>query len=47
MCSEEFEHAENYNWSDNPVGNLYNEAGLPMLPFRTDNFPGMTEYHQT
>ena len=27
-----------YNWSDNPVGNLYNEAGLPMLPFRTDAF---------
>lgn len=26
-----------YNWSDNPLGNLYNSAGLPMLPFRTDN----------
>ena len=25
-----------YNWDDNPVGNLYNSANLPMLPFRTD-----------
>lgn len=26
-----------YNWADYPQGNLYNAAGLPMLPFRTDD----------
>ncbi len=32
--------AVRYGWSDNPVSaNLYNAAGLPMLPFRTDSFP--------
>jgi len=25
-----------YNWADNPIGNLYNGAGLPATPFRTD-----------
>jgi sialate O-acetylesterase len=25
-----------YDWADNPVGNLYNQAGLPAMPFRTD-----------
>jgi sialate O-acetylesterase len=25
-----------YAWSDNPVCNLYNKAGLPATPFRTD-----------
>lgn len=35
--------AVRYAWSDNPEGcNLYNEAGLPASPFRTDNWPGMT-----
>ena len=24
------------HWADNPVGNLYNGAGLPASPFRTD-----------
>ena len=29
-----------YAWSDNPgVTNLYNHAGLPVAPFRTDNLP--------
>jgi sialate O-acetylesterase len=23
-------------WADNPVCNLYNKAGLPASPFRTD-----------
>lgn len=27
-----------YAWADNPDINLYNGAGLPALPFRTDNF---------
>jgi len=31
-----------YNWADNPAGNLYNAAGLPMLPFRTDDRPYTT-----
>jgi len=25
-----------YAWADNPAANLYNEAGLPASPFRTD-----------
>jgi sialate O-acetylesterase len=25
-----------YGWADNPVCNLYNRAGLPAVPFRTD-----------
>jgi sialate O-acetylesterase len=27
-----------YAWADNPTCNLYNGAGLPAAPFRTDNF---------
>lgn len=30
--------AVRYNWADNPPGNLYNGAGLPASPFRTDNW---------
>ncbi len=30
--------AVRYNWSDLPTGNLYNTAGLPALPFRTDDW---------
>jgi sialate O-acetylesterase len=29
--------AVRYSWADNPNGNLYNVAGLPASPFRTDN----------
>jgi len=33
-----------YAWSDNPDdANLYNKEGLPASPFRTDNWPGITE----
>ena len=28
--------AVRYSWADNPDGNLYNAAGLPASPFRTD-----------
>ena len=28
--------AVRYSWANNPIGNLYNSAGLPALPFRTD-----------
>jgi len=31
--------AVRYAWADNPICNLYNGAGLPASPFRTDTFP--------
>jgi len=31
-----------YAWADNPVCNLYSVAGLPVTPFRTDDWPGKT-----
>jgi sialate O-acetylesterase len=31
--------AVRYGWANNPVGNLYNGAGLPASPFRTDVEP--------
>ena len=30
--------AVRYGWADNPTCNLYNQAGLPASPFRTDEF---------
>ena len=30
--------AVRYAWADNPTCNLYNDAGLPASPFRTDNW---------
>lgn len=35
--------AVRYNWADNPDGNLINTDGLPALPFRTDNWKGITQ----
>jgi sialate O-acetylesterase len=32
-----------YAWQSNPAATLFNGAGLPAGPFRTDNWPGMTE----
>ena len=32
--------AVRYAWADNPVCNMYNKAGLPASPFRTDDWPG-------
>ena len=32
-----------YAWQSNPVATLYNGAGLPAVPFRTDKWPGLTE----
>ena len=34
--------AVRYGWSDNPATNLVNAAGLPTVPFRTDQWPGLT-----
>ena len=34
--------AVRYGWADNPIVNLYNGAGLPASPFRTDDWPGVT-----
>lgn len=31
-----------YAWADNPVCNMFSAAGLPMTPFRTDDWPGVT-----
>ncbi|MBM3239904.1 sialate O-acetylesterase [Candidatus Poribacteria bacterium] len=38
--------AVRYAWADNPVCNLYNKAGLPASPFRTDDWPGVTQDKQ-
>ena len=35
--------AVRYGWANNPIVNLYNEEGLPASPFRTDEWPGITE----
>jgi len=35
--------AVRYAWADHPVANLYNQAGLPAFPFRTDKFPGLSK----
>ncbi len=35
--------AVRYAWDINPVCNLYNRAGLPAVPFRTDDWPGLTK----
>jgi sialate O-acetylesterase len=34
--------AVRYAWADNPVCNLYNSEMLPAVPFRTDDWPGVT-----
>jgi sialate O-acetylesterase len=37
--------AVRYAWADNPKDvNLYNTTGLPAAPFRTDNWPGITNH---
>ena len=35
--------AVRYAWGNNPECNLYNKAGLPASPFRTDDWPGITQ----
>jgi sialate O-acetylesterase len=34
--------AVRYAWSDNPVCNVYSRDGLPLTPFRSDDFPMIT-----
>jgi sialate O-acetylesterase len=34
--------AVRYAWADNPVCSLFNQSGLPVCPFRTDTWPGIT-----
>jgi sialate O-acetylesterase len=34
--------AVRYAWADNPVCNVYAGTGLPLTPFRTDEYPGVT-----
>ncbi len=37
--------AVRYAWNNNPDGcNLYNQAGLPASPFRTDDWPAVTNH---
>jgi len=35
--------AVRYGWANNPTVNLYNQAGLPASPFRSDDFPTTTD----
>jgi sialate O-acetylesterase len=35
--------AVRYAWSDNPVCNVFSAEGLPLTPFRTDDFPMITD----
>ena len=38
--------AVRYAWQSNPEATLFNGAGLPAAPFRTDIWPGITESHR-
>lgn len=37
--------AVRYAWQSNPFATLFNGAGLPAVPFRTDDWPETTERH--
>lgn len=34
--------AVRYAWAQNPVCNMFDDVGLPLTPFRTDDWPGIT-----
>ena len=38
--------AARYAWEAGPAATLYNGAGLPAAPFRTDDWPGITANHK-
>ena len=42
--SDQVQHpaAVRYAWANNPTCNLYNKDGLPAVPFRTDDWKGVT-----
>ncbi len=44
VSSPEVPHpvAARYAWQANPVATLFNGAGLPAVPFRTDDWPDLT-----
>jgi sialate O-acetylesterase len=43
-CDEvENPEAVRYGWDVNPDCNLFNVEGLPAIPFRTDNWKGLTQ----
>jgi sialate O-acetylesterase len=44
VWNDQVSHPEavRYAWADNPVCNLYSSDGLPVTPFRTDDWPGVT-----
>jgi sialate O-acetylesterase len=35
--------AVRFGWANHPLCNLFNKANLPASPFRTDDFPGITQ----
>ncbi|OXA81098.1 sialate O-acetylesterase [Flavobacterium sp. 270] len=41
LYNDEIENptAVRYDWGNSPDGNLYNQVGLPAVPFRTDDYP--------
>ncbi len=44
VCSKDVPNpvSVRYAWANNPATNLYNSAGLPAVPFRTDQWKGVT-----
>ena len=38
--------AVRYAWQSNPAATLHNGAGLSVSPFRTDDWPGITDGHK-
>ena len=34
--------AVRYAWAQNPICNMFADNGLPLTPFRTDDWPGIT-----
>jgi sialate O-acetylesterase len=39
--------AVRYAWANNPICNVRNQDGLPLTPFRTDTWPGITKDKET